>query len=409
VLQPGETVTAHADKECPVPEPFRANLGSIVFIAALFFMTFVGRFIFAPLMPTIVKELGITPGQAGSLFLMISLGMFFAQVFSGFLSSRINHRGALIVSIFVVGFALLAFLLSSELWVIRGILFLLGMGAGIHIPSAIAAITAMVTRQDWGKALAVHQTAPPLSLVIGPFLTILLLTWISWQTILAVLGAAAAAVGFAFMRFERCGRFPGDAPRPAAAVVVLKQRSFWIMVALFALAMGGGTGIYTMLSLYLVGERGFAGDWANTLLGLSRVSGLFMTFVAGWFTDRLGEKIFIFIVMFVSGIATILLGSLSGVWLVAIIFIQPAVVGCYFTAGFSALSRIVQPNLRSIAAAFTPPSAFLIGGGLLPTLIGYMGEKHSFGLAIALIGGLMVLASGLVFFLKLIEKMENGC
>jgi len=46
------------------------------------------------------------------------------------------------------------------------ILFMLGVAAGLHMPSAMATITAMVNRQEWGKALAVHQTAPPLRTAI---------------------------------------------------------------------------------------------------------------------------------------------------------------------------------------------------------------------------------------------------
>jgi NNP family nitrate/nitrite transporter-like MFS transporter len=123
----------------------------------------------------------------------------------------------------------------------------------------------------------------------------------------------------------------------------------------------------------------------------------------------MGEKILIFVVMIVSGVFTIMLGATSGKWLLGMIFLQPAVIGCYFTAGFAALARIVQPNLRSIAASFTTPTAFLFGGGVFPVAMGYMGQAHSFGLGIVLIGFLMILCSGLVFFLHLIEKMEEGC
>ena len=397
------------EKDCPIPESFRSMLGNILFLALLFFLTFIGRFIFAPLMPTIENELGITHSQAGTLFLMISLGFFAGQVCSGFLSSRVDHRGSLIISTFGLGVALLLFNLTSSLWIIRIIMFLLGVAAGLHMPSAMATITAMVNRQEWGKAMAVHQTAPPLSLVLGPLLAILLLDLFSWRTILTLLGGMAFVVGLLFLRFGRCGEFPGDPPRPAVLKMLISQRSFWIMVVLFALAMGGAVGIYTMLPLFLVNERSFDLDWANTLLGLSRISGLFMPFVAGWLIGRFGEKIFIFIVMIVAGVTTIMLGALSGTWLLVIIFLQPAVIGCYFTAGFAALARIVQPNLRSIAAAFTTPTAFLIGGGLLPTAMGYMGQAYSFGLGIILTGFLMILSAGLVFFLNLIEKMEEGC
>jgi len=396
------------DKECPIPEPFKANLGRILFLAGLFFLTFIGRFIFAPLMPAIEQELSISHVQAGALFLTMSLGFFVAQICSGFLSSRIKHKGTLVISTLGVGLALLVFSLTSSLWVIRGILFVLGMASGLHVSSAIAIITAMVHRQDWGKALAVHQTAPPLSVVLGPLLVILLLGLISWQNILAILGGISVVVGLAFIRFGRCGAFSGHAPRLADIKFVISRRSFWIMVILFAFAMGSSMGIYTMLPLFLVNERGYEADLANTLVGLSRISGLFMAFVAGWFTGRLGEKRFIFAVMLTTGITTIMLGALSGTWLTVTIFVQPAIIGCYFTAGFAALARIVQPNYRNIAASFTTATAFLIGGGLLPTAIGFMGETYSFGLGIVLIGCLTLVTSWLVVFLELIEKLEDG-
>ena len=399
------------DKECPIPEPFKENLGRILFLAGLFFLTFIGRFIFAPLMPAIEQELSISHVQAGSLFLTMSLGFFVAQICSGFLSSRIKHKGTLVISTLGVGLALLVFSLTSSLfWVIsRSILFVLGMASGLHVSSAIATITAMVHRQDWGKALAVHQTAPPLSVVLGPLLVILLLGLISWQNILAILGGISVVVGLAFIRFGRCGAFSGHAPRLADLKFVISRRSFWIMVILFAFAMGSSMGIYTMLPLFLVNERGYGADLANTLVGLSRISGLFMAFVAGWFTGRLGEKRFIFAVMLTTGITTIMLGALSGTWLAVTIFVQPAIVGCYFTAGFAALARIVQPNYRNIAASFITATAFLIGGGLLPTAIGFMGETYSFGLGIVLIGCLTLVTSWLVVFLELIEKLEDGC
>jgi len=360
-------------------------------------------------MPVIEQELSVSHVQAGSLFLTMSLGFFVAQICSGLVSSRIKHKGTLVISTLGVGLALLVFSLTSSLWVIRGILFLLGMASGLHVSSAIATITAMVHRQDWGKALAVHQTAPPLSVVLGPLLVILLLDLISWQNILAILGGVSVVVGLAFIRFGRCGAFSGHAPRLADLKSVISRRSFWIMVILFAFAMGSSMGIYTMLPLFLVNERGYDADLANTLVGLSRISGLFMAFIAGWFTDRLGEKRFIFAVMFTTGITTIMLGALHGTWLAVTIFVQPAIVGCYFTAGFAALARIVQPNYRNMAASFITATAFLIGGGLLPTAIGFMGETYSFGLGIVLIGCLTLVTSWLVVFLELIEKLEDGC
>lgn len=37
------------EKDCPVPETFRSMLWNVLFLAVLFFLTFIARFIFSPL------------------------------------------------------------------------------------------------------------------------------------------------------------------------------------------------------------------------------------------------------------------------------------------------------------------------------------------------------------------------
>jgi hypothetical protein len=78
---------------------------------------------------------------------------------------------------------------------------------------------------------------------------------------------------------------------------------------------------------------------------------------------------------------------------------------------FRALSRIVSPNLRSVTTSMVTPTAFLLGGGAVPTFIGYMGERQSFGLGVALIGCLMLLAPLVLRFLVIREEEEeeDGC
>jgi NNP family nitrate/nitrite transporter-like MFS transporter len=134
-----------------------------------------------------------------------------------------------------------------------------------------------------------------------------------------------------------------------------------------------------------------------------------MTFFAGWVTDRIGEKRAIFIFLLASGVVTLLLGMVSGFWLKVVVFLQPALIVCYFPPGFAALARIVQPNLRSLATAWVTPCAIVLGGGLFPLLLGYMGQRVTFASGIVLAGGVIIAGSGLPFLLNLIEKMDDGC
>jgi len=398
------------DYDCPMPEPFREKIGLTVFLAWLFFLGFVTRVLFAPLMPAIENDLGISHLQSGSFFLSISIGYMFAPLCSGLVSSRIHHLGTLKASAWIIGLALLPIAFVNGLWPMRLLLAIIGLAAGIHLPSAIATITGEVRKADWGKALSVHQCAPPLSFVSAPIIATLMLNWFSWRHVLlswSVLALVSAAV-YTFR--GRGGEFPGQLPSPKNVKRILRLPAFWIMVLLFMMAMGGNAGIYAMLPLFFVNERGFDLAAANTLIGLSQLPGVGMVFIGGWIADKLGQKPTMTVALLATATLTILLGIAKGYLLVAVLFLQPAVLASFFPSAFGALSRIAPPSMRSVSTALGPPMAFLMGGGVLPALIGYMAETYSFARGIMFAGCLMATGPVLIYFLKLGQyDDESGC
>jgi NNP family nitrate/nitrite transporter-like MFS transporter len=399
-------------KACPTPRPFRSVVGTIVFITSLFFLMFLGRLIFSPLFPSMIddKSLGLTAGQAGSLFFLGAIGAFAGSLSAGLLSSRVNHRGSLLLSVSLVVLTLVGGYFSTSVWALRAVFFVLGACSGLHQPSSIATLTATVRREDWGKALSIHQLAPPLSLVAGPLLAVVLLRWFSWNEVLLWMAGLTAATGLAFyFSTSGVGAFPGDPPSPAMLKPVLRTPSFYFMIFLFALGMGAQVGVYALLPLYLHGERGMTVDAANTFLGLANVAPLVTVFVAGWVTTRIGEKRTLGIALFLTGVAMVLVGSLSGVAMKVCIVLMAAFAVSFFPPAFAALSRIVQPNYRSLAAALGPPAGFILGGGLLPTLLGYMGQAWSFGTGIVIIGAVIIVGSAASLGLKLLTNLEEGC
>jgi NNP family nitrate/nitrite transporter-like MFS transporter len=398
-------------KACPTPQPFRSVVGTIVFLTVLFLLTFLGRLIFSPLMPAITADprIGIDPGQAGSLFFFGALGAWAGSFITGFVSSRINHRGNLLASIFITAVTLVGAYFAHSLWALRAVFIVLGICAGLHLPSSIATITASVRREDWGKALAIQQLGPPASLAAGPLIAAALLTWFTWNEALLWIAGITAVLGVAFaLSTGGVGSFPGDPPNPSLVKPVLRTRSFWVMIFLFALGMGAQVGVYTMLPLYLT-ERGMQPAAANTLLGLASIAPLVTVFVSGWVTARIGEKRAIGLFLFLTGVVTVLVGLLSGVGLKICVVLMAALAVCFFPPAFAALSRIVQPNYRSLATAFGPPSAFILGGGLLPTALGYMGQAWSFSTGIIIIGAVIAVGASAALLLRLLTNLEEGC
>ena len=373
----------------------------ILFLTAIFFLNFLARIIFAPLMPTIEADLGISHSEAGSLFLLTSTGYFITLLASGIFSSRLLHRGTIILSALAVGIVLISDLShQKKSGAFAQALLLLGMASGLYLPSGIATLTTLSDAKHWGRTIAVHELAPNLGFVAAPLLSELLLLWFSWRTILAVLGVLSIVLGLVYASGSFGGRFPGKAPSLEAFRPLVRQRSFWIMMVLFSLGIGGSFGVFTMLPLYLVTEQGFDRGWANTLVGLSRISGVGMAFVAGWAVDRFGHKRTLETVLLLTGVATVLLGTLSGPSLVAMVFVQPLLAVCFFPAGFAALSLLSAESTRNLAVSLTIPAAFIVGGGAIPILIGAMGDAGAFSLGIVLSGVIILSGCFLSAFIK---------
>jgi len=378
----------------------RSQMGPLLFLVGIFFLNFLARIILSPLMPTVEKDLKIGHDEAGSLFLLISLGYCVGLLASGFVSSRLSHRKTIFLSSIAVGFGLMIVSISHNLWAIRSGLIFLGMAAGFYLPSGIATVTELVRPEHWGKALAIHELAPNLGFVMAPLLAEALLGLFSWQGVLLLAGIGSIIAGAVFIFWGRGGAFPGEAPDSKTLRSILVEPSFWIMIALFSLGIGASFGVYSMIPLYLVSEKGMERTWANTLLGLSRISTLVIVLLSGWVTDRLGARQTLKAVFLANGLTTMTLGVVSGSWMVILLFIQPMIATCFFPAGFAALSRMSSPRIKNVAISFTASLGILFGGGAIPAGIGLIGELGSFSLGFILLGALLFAGVVLVQFLK---------
>ncbi len=379
-----------------------SNIGPILFITLIFFLTFVARVLISPLMPEIEESLSISHAQSGSLFLFMSMGYFIALIGSGYISARILHRNTIVVSALGAGLALCAISISKGFWGLTGSVFFLGFAAGLYLPSGITTLTDLVEPNQWGKAISIHEIAPNLGFVAAPLIAEMMLVYFSWRVIPFFIGIFTICMGFLFVFYAKGGNFPGKAPGRDAFRALFFMRNFWIMVALFGLAISATLGIYTMLPLYLVSELGFSRNFANNLIAVSRLFGLFSALASGWASDRFGPRRTIMIMLGLTGVSTILMGILSGpTVLVCLVFIQAVLATCYFPAGFAVLSSIGPSGYRNVAISFTIPFAFLFGGGVVPSIIGMTGDAGSFSAGIIIIGGLITAGAALPHFLKI--------
>lgn len=387
-------------------QPFKKALSALFLIAFVFLLIFLCRVIFSPLLPSIQAEMGFSHSQAGRLFFFLAVGGGMGLLSNGFVSRVLIHRQTIALSVFLSGSALLVTSQSPGYVALTACMVITGWASGLYLPSGLATVTSVASAKDWGKALAVHDIAPNLSFLLAPLLAESVLYFASWRTTLLVLGTAQILSAVIFNVFGKGGVTHGQAPNPKVFAYIVKQPAFWIFVAFFGLAIGMGLGIYSMLPLYLISDHQFQRETANQLLALSRITGLLGTLVSGYFTDRLGAKRTLAFYFIFAGASSALLGLSRGPLLVIAVFIQPVAATCFFPAGLTALSKAFTEELRSVAVSLIIPVATLFGQGLVPAMLGYLGQQGVFYLGFVIMGCFLVTGMLPLPFLKFIRETD---
>lgn len=381
----------------------KSKYKAVYFLAVIVFLNLLVRVILSPLLLTIENDLSITRSQASGFFLFISLGYVSTMLNSGFISAKLSHRGTILLSIISTGLVLLLISRNISLNAMRIALILLGMSCGLYLPSGIAVITRLADSKNWGKAIAIHELGPNMSLIAAPLLVEVLLRFYPWRVIFLLLGFACLLSGILFAVLVKEGNFRGEPPNFANLGLILSKSSFWIITILLCLVIGTALGVYLVLPTYLVSDQGMEQDSVNLLVGLSRASGIFMVFLSGWLVDRFGVRFTLGAIGLTVGVLTVLLGLTHGIGLVLVVILQPMLIAGFFPAAFAALACIGPARTRNVAVSLMIPAGNLIGGGVVPAAMGRLAEHGAFAIGFIVIGAMLTASILLLFFLKLKE------
>lgn len=129
------------------PRSISHVFGVVFPLVLVIFFTFLARVIFSPLLMPIEVDLHLSHTAAGSLFFFISIGYAPTMLCSGFVSGRITHYGAILLSATICGLALLIISFNSRLVGLQLGMLMLGIGAGLYFPSGMATITHLVEKE----------------------------------------------------------------------------------------------------------------------------------------------------------------------------------------------------------------------------------------------------------------------
>ncbi len=362
---------------------------------SLWFLTFSTRTSLSPLLPVIEDELGLSHALAGGLYLALAVGYTSSLLLSGALAPKIGYKRSILISCVSLAAALACPWFARDYHVLLGIFFLVGAGSGLYLPSAIPLLTRLFDARHWGKALAFHDTAASISILSIPFLTTLTLYFLNWRGFFLILA------GSCLLAVSLFGLLVPDAPPQAdekqgSLQQILRRPDFWTMVALWMVAATASMGLYSIMPLFLVKEKGIPLETANTLFGFSRIGGAFATVLAGFLADRFGVKRVLVFILLVTGLATVGIATAPNfMFLVAMLFIQAPLSNGFFPVGLVAISQLSHPGERSLYTGATISGGTIAGIGLAPLCLGAAADAWSFQAGI-LVTGCIIMAAAFV-------------
>ena len=361
----------------------------------LWYLIFTSRAILAPLMPLIEPAIGINHAMAGSFFLSFYVGYTIALFMTGPVSSYMGYKRTIFISLLLmmVSYAVLKF--AATYYVFIAVSTILGFSAGFYLPCAIPLITASFEPGQWGKAIGFHETAAGFSIFSIPFLVVIALRAVSWPSIFIIMSVWSLIMALFVMAFS-------PDPRPARENKaglwdVFHRKEFWIISCFWIASSAASMGVYSVLPLFLVNERGMAVDVANTIFGFSRIGGFGAMILVGFFSDRFNVRKIMLIVLLVTGIFTIAIAVIQIHWLlIALLFAQATFSVVFFPVGLVAVSKLTSLSERSMFTGAMMGISSITGAGVSPVVMGAVADHWNFQIGILSIG-VMVLTICLLF------------
>jgi NNP family nitrate/nitrite transporter-like MFS transporter len=364
----------------------------------LWFFNFSSRTILSPLLPLFEKELGISHTLAGSLSFFFSAGYTLSLVVAGWVVDRVGPKKAIAAAAFFFVLSLVVIRFGSSYGYIATVSFLMGVGPGLYLPSAVPLLTSVFRPESWGKAFAVHETAPTFTFLSIPLLLALSLHYFNWKDFLLVFAGACLVATCVFMIFAPSS--PLTTGKRVGFTRVFRMKTFWIISFVWSAAGASVMAIFTIMPLVLVSDRGMSPERANALLGISRVGALVATFLVGFLVDRYGPRRMLLLSLLLTGITTMWIAIPQPLFLLMVALnLQAAFSLIFFPIGLVAISRITDPRERSHFTGGVGALSVITGGGIAPLALGAAGDYWSFEGGIFLLGVVAVLSC--LFFIPL--------
>lgn len=217
--------------------------------------------IYAPALPTIARDLGVSMAQAQLTVSLFFAGFAIAQLVCGPLSDGLGRKSVLygFLALFVLGGAIAAMASSIETMIVGR--FLQGVGAAVGIALSRAIVRDLFHGPEGARVQSSISIVLAIGPAVAPYIGGLMLSFLHWQAIfwlLVVVGLASVLVVVALLR--ETVSFDMSRIRPAGILrsyrAVLMQREFLLAGLVVAGTSGTVYAQATILPFVMIDQLG---------------------------------------------------------------------------------------------------------------------------------------------------------
>jgi MFS family permease len=361
---------------------------------------------FAPLLPFVKTEFGLTYAQAGLIANVAFVGTMATLLAAGWAVDALGERIVIIAGGFIAGLAGIAAGLAPFLALLVVALVVLGVGVGTATPSGTSAIRAAFARDERAVAMGVRQMGIP----VGGLLAALILPSLAqahgWRFGVVAAGVVAVVIALVLAVAYPRRRRGLEASRQAGRAAKLTKN-----VALTGAAgnflLAGQICVVTYLVVFLVRDWGMSVTAAGFLLALAQGSGALGRLGWGLASDRLlngSRRTVLIMAGLVSAggclVLSLLPSTSSHVWLGITIAVLAAGAVGWTGVQMTLLSELAAPGFegRTVALGmFLQQPALLLAPLAFGALVDWTG---SFRIAWQVLAAFVVIGALLLFGIR---------
>ncbi|WP_324192359.1 MFS transporter [Nocardia transvalensis] len=378
--------------------PARLPVEIWVLVGASFLIA-IGFGLVAPALPQYARSFGVGVAAASAIVSAFALmRLLFAPV-SGRLVQRLGERSVYLSGVLIVALSTGACAFAQSYWQLIVLRSLGGIGSTMFTVSSLGLVIRMSPPGERGRVSGLWSTSFLVGSLGGPLIGGALVGFglrVPFLIYAIVLLAATAVVYWSLRDSQLAAPEASDAVRVMNFRQALQRPAYWAVLwsnfangaAVFGVRMA-------LVPLLVVEVLGQSRELAGVALTVFAAGNAAVLFASGRLSDRLGRKPFVVIGTLVCAVGTIALGvSPNLAWLLVASFVAGLGSGMYTPAQQAAVADIIGPRARGGPVLAGYQMAADLGTVLGPIAVGALAQRISFGVALAVTGALLVVASG---------------